>query len=252
MAQWDQYFAQWEGKPGSMLVKMDLMDQAPKAEYPFLIAVGVQYDDCNKEGMPSNLIYNQLTSLSDKLESYISIQYDALLVGTFTHDCSRVDYFYASDTLTVSEFLTTFFKTNGTDFVPLISMTRDDEWRYYKDVIYPDDYLMEYMMNRRLIEELVAKGDDITKARRIDHWAYFQSDVERDQYRIIVLERGFKEESQGKLNVEERPYFYHFSRRDKPEIDYISELTNKLQLEASKLGGYYDGWECEAIKKKQP
>lgn len=252
IAQWDQYFAQWEGKPGSMLVKMDLLDQAPKSDYPYLIAVGVTFDDCTEDGMPSNLIYPQLTALSEKLESYVSIQYDALLVGTFTHDCSRMDYFYAKDTLTVNEFLGTFFKTNGIEFVPLIYMSRDEDWQYYKEVIYPDDYLMEYMMNRKLIEELVTKGDDISKARKIEHWAYFNTAEERDRYRMIVLERGFKEEGTGKLNADERPYFYHFSRRDKPEIEYISELTEKLQMEAGKLGGHYDGWECELVNKKKP
>lgn len=251
-AQWDQYFAQWEGKPGSMLVNMDLYDSSLQPSHPFLLAVGLAFQECTADGMPDSSTYQELVAISDKLEAYIDIQHESIIVGTFTHDCKRIDYYYTADSTGIREFVTQFFNNNATDYTPLIALSSDPEWSYYHDVIYPDAFLMEYMMNQRLIEDMARRGDDLGKSRRIHHWAYFDNIEDRGKFRLVVLERGFKEESVGQLNSSDKPYYYHFSRRDKPELQYISELTHKLQEEAQSLRGLYDGWECELVPKKNP
>lgn len=251
-AQWDQYFAQWEGKPGSMIVNMDYIDLLPQEDLPFLVSIGLAYDNCSNEGFPDTITYGQLTELSDKLEEYMNIQLTGSLVGTFTYDCRRMDYYYVKDTIGVRAFAESFFENNGIDFHPLISMAEDREWRYYQDVIYPDDYLLEYMMNAKVIDALIDQGINIQTPSLIQHWAYFKSEGARDRYRLIVLERGFKEENKDVDPLEEYPYTLQFSRRDKVEPDYITELTYNLQKEAKAIDGYYDGWEYEVPKLDKP
>ena len=231
-----------------MIVNMDFIDDLPIVDLPFLVSIGLDFEQCTLDGFPDSLIYGPLTDLSDKLEEYMNIQLTGNLVGTFTHDCRRVDYYYLKDTIGVKTFVGNFFEQNGGDFQPMISMTYDADWTYYQDVIYPDEYLLEYMMNMKVIVRLVDQGINITSPSRIQHWAYFKSEGARDRYRIVVLERGFNEEGKEYYAEDEFPYSFQFSRKDKLEPDYISELTFNLQKEAKALDGFYDGWEYEIPK----
>ncbi len=248
-AQWDQYFAQWEGKSGSMLVDMGYMDSLHHVELPYLLAVGYQFTTCSTKGFPDSMNYEKLIKLSDKLYNYMDIQATCQIVGTFTYDCKRVDYYYLKDSIGIRSFLNNYFYRDNSGLEPIISISHDPNSKYYKDFIYPDVYISEYKANCEFIQELINQGDQIKKGRRIEHWAYFDTHLERDRYRLIVLERGFNEEESGFHRGYKRPYFYHFSRRDKPTRDYMTELTVNLQNEAKALNGLYDGWECEIIRK---
>ena len=247
--QWEQYFSQYDGVPGSVLVDMSYDELVPIDQFTYVMSTGVQFEQCNEDGMPQSLVYEDLVQLSEKLEEYLAIQLTSRLVGTFTHQCKRVDFYYIKDTIGLNSFLTNFYEKNGEDYQAIISVSADPEWSVYKDFLYPDSYILEYMMNSKVIQELVENGDDIKRARRIDHWAYFPTELDRDQYRILVLERGFKEEELGHHSAEDLPYFIKFSRRDKLKVDYLTELTEILQRKAKELGGMYDGWESEVISK---
>lgn len=247
--QWEQYFSQYDGVPGSVLVDMSYHELAPLEHFSYVVSTGVQFEQCNKDGLPESLIYEDLVRLSDKLEEYLAIQLTSRLVGTFTHQCKRVDFYYVKDTVGIRSFLTNFYEKNGVDYQAIISTSYDPDWDMYKAFLYPDSYILEYMMNSKVIQQLVENGDDIKRARRVDHWAYFSTDLDRDQYRLLVLERGFKVEDQGYYRGEELPYFIKFSRRDKLKIDYITELTEILQTKAMELRGAYDGWESEVVAK---
>ena len=247
--QWDQYFAQWEHKTGSMLVDMSYKSALDSLDLPYLLAVGQEFQPCSDDGFPDSLTYDRLIELSDKLYAYLDIQSTCRIVGTFTHDCQRVDYYYLKDTIGIRQFIESFLLKNDSGYEPIMSITPDQGNDFYKDFIYPDLYIREYMANSQLISYLSQQGDLLKKARRIYHWAFFDTDFERDQYRLIALERGFKEEEKGRQEGYQQPYYYHFSRRDKPNRDYMTELTVHLQQEAQKLSGTYDGWECEVIKE---
>ena len=230
-----------------MLVDMSYKSAMDTVALPYLLAVGQQYTPCSDDGFPDTLTYQRLIELSDKLFAYLDIQTRCRLVGTFTHDCKRVDYYYLKDTIGIRQFIDVYLVKNESGYQPIMTLSADEDNEYYNDFIYPDLYIREYQANSQLISSLNTQGDDLNKSRKIYHWAYFDTDFERDQYRLIVLERGFKEEESGKQQGYQQPYFYHFSRRDKPNRDYMTELTVHLQQEAANLSGTYDGWECEVI-----
>lgn len=249
MGQWEQYFAKYDGATGSVLVDMSYAETAPVKGYEYVLTTGIEFKPCSEDGMPDSITYEGLSLMSDKLEQYLSIQLSSTLVGTFTHQCKRVDFYYVKDTIGLRAFLVNFYDKNSQGYRAISSMHHDPEWTTYFDFLYPDMYIIEYMMNSKIIRELFNQGDQLKKIRRIDHWAYFSEEPARDKFRLLVLERGFKVESMGKHRGEQMPYFIHFSRRDKPDIDYMTELTQILQSKANELGGAYDGWESEIVKQ---
>jgi len=248
--QWDQYLAQWEDKPGSMLVDLSYQEKIDSIQLPFLLSVGHQFTPCSDEGFPDTLVYERLYKLSDKLNNYMDIQATCKLVGTFTHDCTQIDYYYLKDSLGIRNFLHNYFANENSGFPPLVSIMHDPENQFYQDRIYPDIYITEYRQNTATIQTLIEAGDQINQARKIDHWAYFDTDIDRDRYSELILELGYKEEEKGFHRGEQQPYFYHFSKEDIPSRDNITEITVNLQSEAQELNGYYGGWECSVMTRE--
>lgn len=243
-AQWQQYSAQWEGRQGFMMYNAELTDTTYRADLPYLVSVGWIYKNCDEQGLPDALTHESLTSVSQRLEGLMDIQTTSTLAGSFLHDCHWYDYYYAKDTLALEAFLKRFFRTYESDYTPIISMVEDSDWSFYDDRIYPDAYLIEYGLNAHTLKNYAHLTTDGPIKERLHHWAYFDDPDARDQYRIIVLERGFKEEGSGRqVGAAPEPYYYHFSRRDKLEVKYLTELTTHLRTHAIDLGGTYDGWE---------
>jgi len=188
-----------------------------------------------------------LYKLSDKLLNYLDIQATCKLVGTFTHDCTQVDYYYLKDSVGISSFLNNYFTNEGSGFLPIVSILHDPQNLFYQKRIYPDIYITEYRQNTATIQTLIEAGDQINQTRKIDHWAYFETDEERDSYSELILELGYKEEEKGYHRGEEQPFFFHFSKEDIPSRDNLTEITVYLQSEAQERNGFYGGWECPVV-----
>ena len=165
-SQWDQYLALWDDKPGSMLVDLDYMEMIDSTQLPYLLGVGHQFAPCSTDGFPDTLVYEQLYKLSDKLHSYMDIQSTCKLVGTFTHNCQQVDYYYLKDTLGIRSFLDNYFLNEDSGFTSIISITHDPDNQHYTDVIFPDVYITEYRQNTSTIQSLINQGDDINHCTR--------------------------------------------------------------------------------------
>jgi hypothetical protein len=249
-SQWDQYLAQWDDKPGSMLVDLSYQEMIDSIQLPYLLGVGHQFSPCSIDGFPDTTVYEQLYKLSDKLFNYMDIQSTCKLVGTFTHDCTQVDYYYLKDSVGMRSFLKNYFTNEGSGFPPIVYLSYDPENEFYQNRIYPDIYITEYRQNTATVQTLIDAGDQIREPRKIDHWAYFGTDIERDRYSTFVLESGFQEEEKGFHRGERQPYFYHFSRVDNPTRDDITDITVILQTEAKALNGIYGGWECPIVNKE--
>ena len=246
-SQWDQYMAQWEDKPGSMLVDLSYKEMIDSIQLPYLLGVGHQFTPCSSDGFPDTTVYERLYKLSDKLFNYMDIQATCKLVGTFTHNCTQVDYYYLKDSVGIRRFLNNYFANENSGYSPIVSISHDPKNEFYKNRIYPDIYISEYRQNTATVQSLIDAGDAITEPRKIDHWAYFDTDIDRDRYSAITVKLGFTEEEKGFHRGEQQPYFFHFSRVDSPLRDDITDITVNLQSEAKELNGIYAGWECPIV-----
>lgn len=246
---WDAYIAMYETGAGSTTLNMDLINKAPKKDLPFIVITGVTFSNCSDDGFPNKSEFDSLYNISDNVQSTLSNLTKMELAGSFTHQCERLDYIYVKDTTNIRTKLTKLYNSSYSNYKFYINIKLDQNWDAYLKFLYPNEETMEYMQNQKVLEQLLKHGDNLTKARQVDHWIYFKNSDDRNAFAKKVIKDGFMVEGKEKLEDGDRPYQLHISRQDKVDIESISKITLSLRKMASELNGDYDGWETFIVKE---
>ena len=245
---WDVYVTQKEGKPASVLLNMSLKQASPDKGLPFIVTTGVRFSNCTVDGLPAANEFDKLYKVSDSIVVTMKGTPYHKLVGTVTHNCTRLDYYYCSDTIGLREKLSSRYMLLFPTYKYHINIRQDSAWSGYLNFLYPDEETFESMSNQKVISQLQKAGDKLVEARKINHWLFFTTEKERSSFIIYAIQKKFKIESVGKDGPLDHPFKLVISRSDKPEIYSISKLTQVLRKEANKYNGIYDGWETFVIK----
>lgn len=245
---WDVYLAQFDKGPGSVSLNMDLIIEAPKGEFPFVVITGVTFSQCRDDGFPEDEEFKKLYAISDNVVELISSISESELVGTFTYQCQRLDYVYVRDTTNIRDKLESLYKSHYKSYKQYINIVHDKEWEAYTKFLYPNEEIQEYMSNEKVLVQLRTAGDKLNKARQIDHWLYFSSSNDRDAFTKYAQKEKFKIEGNNYLKDSELPYQLHISRVDNLDPQLINSLTLSLRKKAKEFKGEYDGWETFVVK----
>ncbi|MCX6319697.1 MAG: DUF695 domain-containing protein [Bacteroidetes bacterium] len=245
---WDTYLATFQKKPGSILLNMSLKSSAPQQAYPFLLVTGVKFTDCSREGFPSSREYKKLFLISDSVKAVVERTTGAVLCGTFTYQCQRLDYFYVQDTARLRLPLSGVYKNQLPDYEYYINIKADKGWNTYLDFLFPSDTIRDFMDNQKILMALERAGDKLLRSRPIEHFAYFKSEADRTCFSSFVLKKGFRITKKDNSGGAGAPLLLQFSRIDKPQVNIISRITIELRRQAAKCNGEYDAWETAVIR----
>ncbi len=240
---WDVYLAKYEKGVGSTSVNMSAVSRAPNKNLPFVIITGVTFSACDTHGFPTKEEFENLYIEEELIDSFISKKTKSLLVGTFTYQCQRLNYFYVSDTFQIRELLDSAYKKFFPKYEPYVNIKSDAPWEAYLTFLYPNEFTREYMKNRQVVENLEKEGDKLIKPRQVDHWLYFKTVQDRNCITQFVLQNNFKIENKSYSKESDYPFGLQISRKDKVDLDRITEITLMLRKQALKCHGTYDGWE---------
>jgi hypothetical protein len=130
----------------------------------------------------------------------------------------------------------------------VIGSKPDSEWSYYFEFLIPDAERWQWIMDRRVIENLQSNGGPLTRPRRVDHWAYFESAAKRDKFIDAASNQGFELEHAADDGSGERPFSAQLFRVDSVQLEDIHEVVMSLVQIADEAGGDYDGWETSVEK----
>jgi hypothetical protein len=119
----------------------------------------------------------------------------------------------------------------------------DSTWSYYRELLLPDDERRRWMDDRRLVQILKEHGDVLVAKRRVDHWAYFKTEPERDAFVEAVKREGFALDETSHMPAEDMPFGAQVFRDDPIELDHIHDVVMIVHDAAIEHGGTYDGWE---------
>ncbi len=239
--------AKFGDKPGSVLVDMGYMDIAPDGKYPYLLVTGPQAIDCNKQHLPGKEEIERLEEILDATNNFITGVTAKLLVGTFTYNCERLNYYYVKDTTGVRNAIMRMYKRNYPNYQFAINMKADREWSTYRTFLYPNEENRNWMENDKIIARLLQQGDSLTKPRDIKFDVYFRTDSGRSAFAGFARAKGFKADTTKASQSPNMPYELLLIKYEAVKMDVVNKMTAELKSELKKYNSIYVGWEAPLI-----
>lgn len=246
---WNTYIAQYEEYPGSISLRMDLIDNSPIEEYKYVLVTGIKYNSNRKDGFPEQSTFDLLHEVNDSILEEISKTSDYIFTGSFTYKFFRYDYIYIKNIQNLEKLLKEFYENHYSDQEYYINIAEDPQWEYYREFLYPNEQMLNYMSDRDVVYKLIEAGDKLKKERRVDHWLYFKTEEDRENFIKELHVNNFTVELAGKSDYKDFPFSLIIWREDKVDLNSINVVTSLLNELAQNHHGNYDGWETYVVKE---
>ncbi len=102
--------------------------------------------------------------------------------------------------------------------------------------------------NKKALKNLRDNGDDHELEREVEHWIYFSSEENIDEFIKEVQNKGYKFI---KKDMVEGEFEVLISRVDNIILENVNEYVLELEDISKKHGGEYDGWGCYVKQRYQ-
>jgi len=176
-----------------------------------------------------------------------SLKESETFVGRITTAGRREFYFYGDDPTRCEDAISRTMRRHPAYRFDL-GNKRDELWSHYLDLLYPSPEEFQRIKNRRVVEVLEQRGDQVAKARPVSHWAYFATPEARNAFLAEVTRRGFTIVDGSTDAGEPSPNPYGVTLEKVDSVDQIDDVTIELFRLARSHDGVYDGWEA-AVEK---
>ncbi len=249
-AVWNTYQAKQEKGVSSTNVRMDLIDNAPVNGFDFLFYVKIDYRVTKESDFPIGNKLKKLYQVKDDIFDTIYGTSSFYYVGSFMYDGSRFEYYYVKDVSGLEEKIDKLFARKYSREKYKVFVREDISWELYKDFLYPNDEIKNFMSNRDTLIQLRNAGDVAEHARKIEHYAKFPTKEDRSSFIAEIKQLSFTIEYEKTISDASFPFEVKFYREDTTTMERISKITQTLMEFSKKYYGEYDGWETFVWKKK--
>lgn len=232
---------------GSVLVDLGLENFAPVKDKEYLTTVTTYMKSPREDGLSSAEESETLNKIEDHFIDLIIKKFNSIYAGRLKYDGKILSYFYSDKS---EEYESVFanvkrqYPTYRFDY----DIKLEENWRAYFEVLYPSEFEMQIIQNGRVIENLENQGDKLQKERPVDHWIYFSSKDDRENFLNAINDKNFEVVEKGKTKDESRAFSLRLSRVDKADYENVNEYVMYLWEKAQEFNGDYDGWETLVIK----
>ncbi len=213
-------------------VELDLADEAPQEERPWLLWLFVKAADS---------LSDSFTSFGEDLKKSLQESLDARFAGTISKEGWVEFYFYAPEAKRFENLSSEVMARHG-GFPYERGTSRDGKWEMYLERLYPDGYAMLRIQNRHTIEALIEAGDDLSCAREVEHYLFFQTRSAMERALSSLKAHGF--ELKEELYDDENDYAYGATlvKTELVTFEQVEESTALLFDAALEQHGAYEGW----------
>ncbi|MCZ4245893.1 DUF695 domain-containing protein [Pedobacter punctiformis] len=244
---WDTYFTNVDHQLGSIMVDLGIRKIAPVAEKPVLIWVSVKMNDPRADGLSSNEESEKLYEIEDHLTGQLKNKFDSIYIGRLTSNGSRDLYFYFDNQFLYDKTIADVM-INYPNYEYDFGTKEDPHWSVYLDFLYPLPAQLQTMHNRKVLMNLESHGDDHHKPRQVDHYLYFNTEDDRENFVASIEDSGFTVRNKDTKADGDYRYMLHLTILDPVDYDSINERTINLAESAANFNGTYDGWGCPIVK----
>ena len=273
---WWNYIAQYDKLPGTTLVNMALHEQAPNANYPYVVVTGIGYQTTRADRLPDAKDLDDLQSVDNRLIDVVAAVTPFIWAGTFTNDGQRLQYIYVKNPAGVESALQKFYATSCKNCKPYIHVKEDRNWEAYSDFLYPNqavrnankDELARLEHTATAIESAActsrADVDDMFARIRattkwdIDHdmvWGYFfvaGSEMPLSNLSARLKSDGYRVVDDMGLRAEGGQSWLHVEKVETHTVDSLNKRDHELcDLAAKFPNTKYDGMDVGPVNKKK-
>jgi hypothetical protein len=191
-------------------------------------------------------LYTIKDDIFDTINGTASFYY----VGSFMYDGNRFEYYYVKDVEGLEAKIDKLFRQKYSREKYKVFVREDITWELYKDFLYPNEEIKNFMSNRDTLIQLRNAGDVAEHARKIEHYAKFPTEEFRAEFMTEIKQLSYTVEG-GRISDDKTlPFEIKFYREDTTTMEQISKITQKLIEISKKYYGKYDGWETFVWKKQ--
>lgn len=224
---------------------------APSTRWPTTAVIGMAFDACRKNGLPTPDEYDRAIRIETALRNAMEKSAHAVHLATVTGDGGRMWVFQCKSAAATARRLAALpAKVRA----PLTCHQQNDpDWTLYFESLLPTELESMRFNNSSVLAALAEAGDNPRRARPIEHLAYFPTAAARKKFQTWAKRIGFAidecpDPDTGSDPADGLPFRLHFSMKSKAELDAITDQTHSCAVAARKCGGMYDGWESVLVK----
>ncbi|WP_416728623.1 DUF695 domain-containing protein [Fictibacillus sp. JL2B1089] len=248
---WNFYIEELDGNLASFVVDLDVTEEINIKKYNWLFSVKLTVKSPTELGFPEEIEDELLGELEYDLMEKLYDE-DIIQVGRLTTNGTREFFYYAKkekQAKIIDKQALAIFDNNKYE-TEISSIEEEDPWSFYYEFLYPNEYHLQQMSNRDLVELLEKENDDLEQLREIQHWIEFQTLKDLKAFEEDIIKEGFKTEDFEDEKNEEGTFTITISREDGVDYDLIDCVTNLIIEISQKHNGEYDGWESPVVLKK--
>ena len=239
----DFYMTMIDDKPASIVVDLAAGSAAPVESHPVLLGIRIPMRQPRPDGLRDGAELDALADIEDRFTDALVAEVDALYGGRVVHDGATTLYYYAPADARqrLDDDLPSITGDPG-EYEPEWWVDDDPEWTLYDELLAPGPYDAQAIWNRRLLRVFEEKGDRMSEAREIDHFAYFPSREQADRAAASLLAAGFRCDDVAEPSDAGGAWGLQFHRLDaladgRPD-EFVAEILDIILDE----DGDYDGW----------
>jgi uncharacterized protein (TIGR01619 family) len=244
---WDVYLGPVNDQPAAIFVDLAPATAPQDRQRPWLLRVSIELQVQRADGLNDPDETDVLYAIEDELFAAIARGLRARYVGRVTSQGRREHYYYGVSADGFREASAAAMEAFD-NYSFACYDEQDSDWRTYHELLYPGPLELRTIQNRRVVQQLTERGDDLSEPRDVDHWMYFPSEEHRDQFLLQIAGNGFRTECHLAEEAEpELRYGVQLTRSDRVDLETIDGLVTDLFLRTQNCGGEYDGWGTSVI-----
>lgn len=206
-----------------------------------LLRVKIALEAPHENGLPTQEEFPALSAWEDAFQEVVA-DAEGAYVGRVTVAGSREFLAYVDgDAAAWEKRLAPLEADHG--YAAAIGVEDDPDHRGYWDDLFPSDHDWQVIQDLKVIDALAERGDDLTLARRIDHWATFDAREKAVAFQAWAEAEGFEVEGILEPDATNDAWAVRLHHVGNPRVDEVSPITIRLADAAREQGGEYDGWE---------
>jgi hypothetical protein len=246
---WVMYIAEIEHKPASILVDLAPHDAAPNKLLPYLVICGPKYDKPSN-GLPNPEQIAELEKKLDAADQMLTGVTAKKLMGTFTYNGERLNYYYVKDTTDIAKALGRLYKRRFPDAAYVCKIKYDPNWTTYNQFLYPSEKDIDWMENNSRIVYLLGQGDSLKKPRDISFICLFEKESDRSKFIAFAKEKHYEITETKYMQRADYHYEVKISTFSAVLPEVIQQTSAEIKTETKKYKAQYLGWMCSVISDK--